>query len=190
MALPEHLASEPVAETESRGFGQILDRLGCCIEAVSLAFDRWDEAHVRGPGLYFVVARDSLEPFVEPMGTNRWPVEECPSVFADGETLIRTARSVARSCDGAVVVHADGTFGAEMVRVAQPPTTARDRFAGLPYAGWMGARHMSALETSAREAVAGAITLSEEDGRMTVFRGGDFEDYPLSSVRDGQGVCD
>lgn len=190
MSLPEHLASEPVAETDSRGFDPILERLGCCIETISLTYDGWDETHVKGPGLYFVVERDSLEPFIEPMGTNRWPVEECPSVFGDGETLVRTARSVARSCDGAVVVHPDGTFGEEMVRVAQPPSNTRERFAGLPYAGWMGARHMSALETSAREAVAGVITLSEEDGRMTVFRDGDFEDYPRSSVRADRGVCD
>ena len=35
---------------------------------------------------------------------------------------------------------------------------------------------MSALETSTRDAVLATITLSEADGRVTVFRDGTYED--------------
>lgn len=43
---------------------------------------------------------------------------------------------------------------------------------GIEYADWMGSRHMSALETSLREAVVARDTLSEETGRVSVFRDG------------------
>ncbi|WP_338739714.1 hypothetical protein [Haloplanus salilacus] len=46
----------------------------------------------------------------------------------------------------------------------------------------MGARHMGALETSTRDAVAAAITLSEEDGRVTVFDDGAFEDVGVTPL--------
>ena len=35
---------------------------------------------------------------------------------------------------------------------------------------------MSALETSTRDAVFAVVTLSEENGRVTVFRDGDYDD--------------
>jgi len=40
----------------------------------------------------------------------------------------------------------------------------------------MGARHMSALETATRPEVVAAMTVSEEDGRVTVFSNGVFDD--------------
>ena len=46
----------------------------------------------------------------------------------------------------------------------------------------MGTRHMSALETSTRKEVVATITLSEEDGRVTVFTDGTFEDSPATSL--------
>lgn len=189
MSLPDGTASRQSAAPDSRST-TILDRLVCCIETISLGFERWDDIQAKGPGLYFVLAQESLEHFAEPMGTNRWPIESCPDVYADSESLLRTARSVAFSRDGAVVVYEDGTFGEEMVRLAKPSPPPRGRSADLPYAGWMGARHMSALETSARETVNAALTLSEEDGRMTVFRDGEYQDYPRSALRDGDGICD
>ncbi len=64
-----------------------------------------------------------------------------------------------------------------MVRVSQLSTAERTRIDELPYAGWMGTRHMSALETATREEVVAAITLSEEDGRVTFFTDEGFEDY-------------
>jgi hypothetical protein len=50
------------------------------------------------PGSIFVVAR-----------TNRWPVEDCPIVFAATD-VYETAGTVASSRAGAVVVHDDGTI--------------------------------------------------------------------------------
>lgn len=190
MCLPDGTASRQSAAPDSRSTATILDRLGCCIETISLGFERWDDIHAHGPGLYFVLARESLEHFAEPMGRNRWPIEACPDVAGDGESLLRTARDVAVSCDGAVVVYEDGTFTEQMVRLAKPSPPRGGQSADLPYAGWMGARHMSALETSAREEVKAALTLSEEDGRMTVFRDGDYQDYPRSALRDGDGICE
>jgi DNA integrity scanning protein DisA with diadenylate cyclase activity len=86
------------------------------------------------------------------------------------------------SRDGAVVVHSDGTIGEEMVRVKQLSPAECRRNDDLPYAGWMGARHMSALETSTRQEVSATITLSEEDGRVTVFTDGTFEDSLATSL--------
>jgi diadenylate cyclase len=37
---------------------------------------------------------------------------------------------------------------------------------------------MGALETSTREEICAVVTLSEEDGRMTVFTDGTFDDTP------------
>jgi DNA integrity scanning protein DisA with diadenylate cyclase activity len=46
----------------------------------------------------------------------------------------------------------------------------------------MGAKHMSALETSIREEVLWVITLSEEDGRVTTFLDGTYQDYPREEI--------
>jgi hypothetical protein len=162
----------------------VLDRIRCCAESVSTAFERWDDPHVRGPGLYVVVERDSTAAFADPIGSNRWPVEDCSSVFAPAGALFETARSVAVTCDGAVVVHSDGTIRPEMVRLRQL-TAAEEETAGpLSYADWMGTRHMSALETSTREAVFAVVTLSEENGRVTVFRDGTYDDRQHGALGD------
>ncbi|WP_076608567.1 hypothetical protein [Natronorubrum thiooxidans] len=50
-----------------------------------------------------------------------------------------------------------------------------------PYKGWMGSRHMSALDTSRRPNV--VSTLSEETGRVTRFENGSFE----STIRTALG---
>ena len=47
----------------------------------------------------------------------------------------------------------------------------------IEYADWMGARHMSAVDTSLRRDVVATVTLSEEDGRVAVFKNGTFEAY-------------
>jgi DNA integrity scanning protein DisA with diadenylate cyclase activity len=44
-------------------------------------------------------------------------------------------------------------------------------------ADWMGTKHLSALEASARRQVLWAVTLSEEDGRVTTFLDGTYQDY-------------
>lgn len=166
------------------GGAAVLDRIGRCVETVTLGFDRWDDTHAKGPGLYFVVESESVAGFADPMGNNRWPVEDCASVFDDTEALLEAARSVAFARDGAIVVHSDGTFEEEMVRIKQLSAAERTRGDGLPYAEWMGTRHMSALETSVREEVYAVITLSEEDGRITLFTDGQFEDYRRDALGD------
>lgn len=154
----------------------ILRRIWECVERVRLGFEHWERPHAKGPGLYFVLENGSVAAFTEPIGANNWPVAECASVFDDIDAFVETARSVARRCDGAVVVRGDGTIEEQMVRVKQLSPAEAGRVENLPYAGWMGTRHMSALETSTRQAVCAVITLSEEDGRMTVFTDGTFED--------------
>ena len=167
----------PTSQRPSSDVIAVLERIWDCVEDISRGFERWDDPYARGPGLYFVVERDSVAGFTDPMGTNRWPVEDCASVFAEPSALLETARGVAFSCDGAVVVRDDGTIREEMVRVDQLSTAERARIDDLPYAEWMGTRHMSALETATREEVIAAITLSEEDGRVTFFTDEGFEDH-------------
>lgn len=175
--------SSETSEPKSNGtdIDAVLERIEGCVEEISLGFERWDDPYARGPGLYFVVERDSVAEFAAPMGTNRWPVEDCASVFAETDAFLETAQKVALSCDGAVVVHNDGTIEEGLVRVKQLSTAECQRIDDPPYAGWMGARHMSALETSTRKEVIAAITLSEEDGRVTVFTDGAFEDSLATS---------
>ena len=159
----------------------LLERIKRCVKDISLGFDQWDDSYVRGPGLYFVVRRDSMTEFGVPMGANRWPVEACATVFAETDTFLETAQTVALSCDGAIIVHRDGTIEEEMVRISQLSPAEYRQNDDFPYAEWMGARHMSALETSTRQEVIAAITLSEEDGRVTVFTDGTFRDTPRVS---------
>lgn len=160
----------------------IAERLRCCGERISREFPRWNDPHAHGPGLYFVIEPESATACAEPMGANRWPVEECVSVFDSLDQLCETAGAVAHDRDGAVVVHDDGMIEEEMVRMKQLSAAEREQIGSLPYEGWMGARHMSALETSTREEIFAVITVSEEDGRTTIFTDGTFEDYPRDAV--------
>jgi DNA integrity scanning protein DisA with diadenylate cyclase activity len=95
---------------------------------------------------------------------------------------MRVARDVAFSRDGAIVVTGDGTVQEQMVRVRSPSREYIEEFDKLEYAEWMGAKHMSALETSIREEVLWVITLSEEDGRVTTFLDGTYQDYPREEI--------
>jgi hypothetical protein len=180
----EPIYSSVTSEPKSAGadIEAVLERIEGCVKDISLGFERWDDPYARGPGLYFVVVRDSMAEFAAPMGRNRWPVEDCATVFARIDGFLEAAENVALSRDGAVLVHSDGTIEEEMVRVKQLSPAECRRNDDLPYAGWMGARHMSALETSTRKEVIATITLSEEDGRVTVFTDGTFEDAPATSL--------
>lgn len=179
--------SSTAAELTARGedIDPVLERIEGCVKDISLGFGRWSEPDVRGPGLYFVVERESVEEFTAPMGSNRWPVEDCGSVLAETATFLGVAHRVGRSHDGAVVVHADGSIEEALVRVDQLVSGDSGRTEELPYGEWMGTRHMSALETSARPEVLAVITLSEEDGRVTVFTDGTFEDAVATSLTTG-----
>jgi diadenylate cyclase len=79
-------------------------------------------------------------------------------------------------------VSGDGTIQDQMVRVRSPSRTSAEAFEEIDYAGWMGAKHMSALETSIRDEVLWVITLSEEDGRVTTFLDGTYQDYPREEI--------
>lgn len=182
MIEPIHSSVTPEMKSDGADIDAILERIEGCVKDISLGFERWDDPYARGPGLYFVVERDSMTEFAAPMGTNRWPVEDCTTVFAEVDAFLGAAQNVALSRDGAVVVHSDGTIEEAMVRINQLSTAECRRNGDLPYAGWMGTRHMSALETSIRPEVIAAITLSEEDGRVTVFTDGTFEDSLATSL--------
>jgi hypothetical protein len=146
-------------------------------ESLSLGFDRWDEQYVSGPGLYFLVVADvHFGDYADPLGANRWPVEDCRVATREPDEFVAVAREVAFDHDGAVVVTADGTIQEQMVRVRSPSAAevaARDEVA---YADWMGTKHLSAVEASLREEVLVAVTVSEEDGRVSVFRDGAVDD--------------
>lgn len=157
---------------------ELIDVITFCLEGISLEFDRWDDSYVQGPGLYFVVvAGTSVDAYADPMGSNRWPVEECTTVTAVDDSFYETAIRVAVEQDGAVVVTVDGTVYEQMVRLKDIDDAALPDGESLTYADWMGARHMSAVDTSARDEVIAAITLSEESGRVTVFTDGSYTDY-------------
>ena len=163
----------------------VVESVRDCAERVGLAFEHWSDPHAHGPGLYFVVEDTDATAFVESMGTNRWPVDQCASTRDGTDAMVTAATSVAFDCDGAVLVHRDGTIQERMVRIEQLPVAARERVGDLPYAEWMGTRHMSGLETSTRPEVFAVVTLSEEDGRVTVFRDGTFEgSHAAASVTD------
>lgn len=153
---------------------QTIDWIRYTLEGISVEFDGWDDEYISGPGLYFaIVSGRSVAEYADPMGENRWPVDRCPTIEPGIDGFRETAGTVARTRDGGVVVGVDGAVLERMVRFRDPePGTVE-----IPadYADWMGSRHMSALDTSARPEVVATITLSGEDGRVTVFRGGTYE---------------
>jgi hypothetical protein len=160
-----------------------MDQIRYTAESLSMGFDQWGEQYVSGPSLYLlIVAEISFDEYTDPMGGNRWPVERCQVVTDSPEAFTRVARDVAFSRDGAIVVTGDGTVQEQMVRVRSPSREYIEEFDKLEYAEWMGAKHMSALETSIREEVLWVITLSEEDGRVTTFLDGTYQDYPREEI--------
>lgn len=51
---------------------ELVDVLTYAAEGISVEFDGWDEAHVRGPGLYFAIVADhDYDSYADPMGANR-----------------------------------------------------------------------------------------------------------------------
>jgi len=161
---------------------ELMDLLRYTAETLSLEFTRWGEQYVTGPSLYFLVVADvDLGEYTDPLGANSWPVDRCRVVSNSVEEFIDAARDVAFTCDGAVVVAADGTIQEQMVRVRSPSSEMANT-EELDYADWMGTKHMSALEVSTRDEVLWAVTLSEEDGRVTSFLNGTYQDYPRDEI--------
>lgn len=162
---------------------ELMDLLRYTCETLSLEFDRWDEPYVAGPSLYFLIVADvDFDEYTDPLGSNRWPVERCGAVSESAEPFIDVARDVAFSCDGAVVIAADGTIQEQMVRVRSPSPAEMQNAEDLEYADWMGTKHLSAMEISTREEVLWAVTLSEENGRVTSFLDGTYQDYPREEI--------
>jgi diadenylate cyclase len=163
--------------TDHSQVGELVNRLVDVAESLSAEFGKWEEQYVSGPSLYLVIVADAdYGQYADPLGTNAWPVDICRVVTDDLESFVTAAREVAFSCDGAVVVTVDGTVQEQMVRIRSPSAGEIERREGIDYAGWMGTKHLSAVEISTREEVLTAVTLSEENGRVTVFRDGGFED--------------
>ncbi|SFR31065.1 MULTISPECIES: diadenylate cyclase [Halorubrum] len=161
----------------------LMDQIRYTAEALSLGFDQWDEQYVSGPSLYvLIVAEVNFDEYTDPLGDNRWPVDRCQVVTESPDVFTKVARDVAFSRDGAVVVTGDGTIQRQMVRVRSPFEEEVPGVAALEFPDWMGTKHMSALETSLRDDVLWAITLSEEDGRVTTFLDGTYQDYPRDDI--------
>jgi diadenylate cyclase len=161
---------------------ELMDLLRYTAETLSLEFERWDEQYVTGPSLYFLVVADvSFDVYTDPLGANRWPIDRS-HIVSESTAFIGAARDVAFTHDGAVVIAADGTIQEQMVRVRSPSSDDIDNADTLEYADWMGTKHMSALEASTREEVLWAVTLSEEDGRVTSFLDGTYQDYPRDEI--------
>lgn len=156
---------------------EVVDRLTYCAEHVSVEFDGWEEPHVKGPGLYFAVVADrDFGAYADPMGDNRWPRESCATVF-DEEAFVSAVDPVSVGQDGGIVVAVDGEIEEQMVRFRDLGTRSGESelVDDVNYEPWMGSRHMSAIETSVRPEVVATVTLSEETGRVSVFRDGEAE---------------
>ncbi len=161
----------------------LMDQIRYVAESLSLEFDRWDEEYVSGPSLYFlIVAETDFEEYTDPLGENKWPTNRCKLVLDSPEAFRRVAEDVAFSRDGAIIVTGDGTVQRQMVRVRSPTEEDLPAAVDLEYPDWMGTKHMSALETSLRENVLWAITLSEENGRVTTYLDGTHQDYPRDEI--------
>ncbi|MES3516287.1 MAG: diadenylate cyclase [Natronomonas sp.] len=177
--MPDRDASRVDYETSQ----ELMDLLRYTCETLSLEFDRWGEQYVAGPSLYFVVVADvDFVGYTDPLGENMWPVDRCGVVTESTEAFIQVARDVAFSNDGAVLIAGDGTIQEQMVRIRSPNPNDRGNIEELNYADWMGTKHLSALEISLREEVLWAVTLSEENGRVTSFRNGTYRDYPRDAI--------
>jgi hypothetical protein len=164
---------------------EMIDVIRYCLEGLSLEFDRWGEEYVIGPGFYIAIVSDtSVESYADPMGLDRWPTEVCKTVFGDIDRLYEAASRVAFDADGAVVASIDGVIQRRMVRLKDLPHADLEARVDepVPYADWMGSRHMNALDTSTREDVVATMTLSEEAGRVTVFSDGRFESVPRTAI--------
>ena len=163
---------------------EVIDRLQFCAEYVSVDFGEWDEPHVKGPGLYFAVVADrEYGAYADPMGDNRWPKDRCASVF-DEDEFVAATQSVSVNQDGGIVVAVDGEVEAQMVRFRDLGTRRKeaDLVDDVGYEPWMGSRHMSAIETSVRPEVVATVTLSEETGRVSVFRDGEADSVTRESI--------
>ena len=174
--MTESLTFEYEREPQTR---RLINRLCDCAESISLGFDEYGNPHTKGPGLYAaVIAGRTVAGFADPMGNNRWPIEDCRNVLDDEDCFYEALSTVAQTGDGGIAIGVDGTVLSQMVRFRNVNTEdlpPGKQLTDLQFADWMGARHMSAYELSLRREVVVTVTLSEETGRVTVFRDGEYE---------------
>ncbi|ERG95058.1 diadenylate cyclase [Haloquadratum walsbyi] len=162
---------------------EIRHRVMAVAESLSLSFDRWDEQYVSGPSLYFIVLADvNFGAYADPLGANVWPVDVCRVATNSIESFVTAARDVAFERDGAIVITADGTIQEQMVRIRSPSAAEVERRDEIAYADWMGTKHLSAVEVSTRTGVLFAVTVSEENGRVSIFENGQFNDYQRQEI--------
>jgi hypothetical protein len=160
--------------------GKLIDFITYTVESISLGFNRWEEEYVRGPGLYFVVVTGVHSgAYADPLGENTWPIETYRVVSENLDGFVKAAETVGHTCDGAVIISTDGTVQKQMVRIKSPSDHEKQKIEDgtVEYADWMGTKHLSAIEVSVRDEVMAAITLSEENGRMSIFKDGKYDDY-------------
>jgi diadenylate cyclase len=171
------LGGDPELVAQHSTVDSLINRLIDVAESLSVEFDRWEEQYVSGPSLYVVVLADAnYGQYADPLGTNTWPTDTARVIPESPEAFVMAAEEVSFSQDGAVIVTVDGTIQRQMVRIRSPSAEEVERREEIDYADWMGTKHLSAVEVSTREEVLAAVTLSEENGRVTVFRGGSYED--------------
>lgn len=167
----EEAVSLGIAYASHARVQELRERLREYVEGIALGFDRWGEDRIFGPGAYIaIVAGPTLSDYADPMGGNRWPADAPRDLFDDPDGFYEALESVSFSCDGALVVAVDGVVVPQFVRFRDVDTAE-----GMPYADWMGARHMSALDVSTRDDVVATVTLSQASGRVTVFEDGTYE---------------
>lgn len=148
------------------------------LESISIAFDRWEEPYVFGPGLYVaIVVGPSLESYADPMGDNRWPADAPQDVLASEDGFTDAMDEVAFDRDGAMIISVDGIVSRQFVRFRSVDTPG-----AIEYADWMGSRHMSALDISTRPDVIATMTLSQESGRVTRFEAGSYRSVERSDL--------
>ncbi|MFC4360283.1 hypothetical protein ACFO0N_20230 [Halobium salinum] len=99
-----------------------IDTIRFCIEEISLSFERWEEAYITGPGIYFaIISGYPVRDHADPMGDNPWPVSDSRDVLDDVDSFYEATAEVARSRDGAVVISVDGIVQEQMVRFRDYP---------------------------------------------------------------------
>lgn len=94
----------------------------------------------------------------------------------DFDAFREAALTLAFERNGAVVVNADGTIDRQMPRIISPDGDSIECRQAFEFADRMRTNHLSTVAASAHEKVLATVTLSEEDGRMTVFYDGNYED--------------
>ncbi len=176
------MSPDPELKAEYETVPHLIDMIFYVAESISIAFDRWNEQYVTGPGLYVVIVSGvDYSDYADPLGGNTWPTDTCRVIPQSPEGFVDAARQVSLNRDGAVVVAADGTIQEQMVRIKGPSAaTLADNT--IEYADWMGTKHLSAVEISVRNEVLAAITVSEENGRVTIFEDGAYSDYSRADL--------